>query len=214
MKKRDNIIRFFAIIILSLIPLLISVYYYSFNEDFQNDEFLKYGVVDKFPEVNKFNHGVLEYLKGRGEMPTSISLNERELSHMSDVRSIYLGFILTLKIIGIVSILSLAYFLRDKTIFFQIFRYAGAFSFFLALLLLGVFSLGFDTSFDVFHTFFFKEGTWLFYAEDNLISAYTSGFFYDISIRIFVLNISLSLLLIVIGYFGKSLYRKKGKKGI
>ncbi len=192
------------IVLFSTLPLFLGAYYFIFNEGFYSKGFSKYGVYDKFENLDEYNSQVLDYLQGKNEMPSSILLNEQELVHMRDVKHIFTVFSLVLKMILILLLILLslqAYF--DKDIWKSISKVSFFFFFFsiaISLVLLIVFYFGFSSSFTVFHNLFFEEGSWLFYSSDNLVNIYPSGLFFDIFIGVFLLGFFISTVFIASGY--------------
>ncbi len=184
---------------LSLLILILSSYFFIFDKQFYTTEFRKLGVNDKFENANEFNSDMLEYLYGkRDELPAQIELNEREISHMKDVKNVF-SFFSTLNIILLLLIISLGvvlFYLKQLRIY-EILKWTGVFSLIISVLLILFFYFGFNASFCAFHKLFFQHDTWLFKAEDNIINVYPADLFFDISIRIFSLYLGVAAFLII-----------------
>ena len=78
----------------------------------------------------------------------------------------------------------------------------------LSLLFLLLISLGFDFQwlFILFHKIFFPQGNWLFAESSLLIQLFPASFFEAITIRSFLVSLSIPILL-----FGYGLYQKNKK---
>jgi len=138
--------------------------------------------------------------------------NERELSHMRDVRDLtqtvlhlwYFSIILV--IIGIIFAIKLHW----GTQLWQSCKTAGTILiFFIIFVILGVF-LNFDQIFTAFHTIFFEGDTWLFYSSDSLIRLFPTPFWINVFIAVAVFSLSLAFLL----YFLSSRHLKESKKEV
>ncbi len=197
------------IIALTILPFVFSFYLTVFDSVSYKEKFELYGVDKTFPEVDieEYNKKVLNYLISKGEeMPTEIPLNERELSHMEDVK-IAFQLLRTVLILCTLSCMMLYIFLIGKMPFAKIFMIAGLVSAGIALIAAGFFAASFQTSFDFFHTFFFQENSWQFYESDNLIKIYPENFFLGIALQIFTLDIIISLIVCCAGYVSKKIYK-------
>ena len=209
--KKTNIIKLLSvllIIIFSILPLFLSSYFSIFNKSFYKKEFTKYNIYQKYEGINldDYNDQVLDYLKGGKEnMPDTISLTGKELVHMKDVKNIFSGFLLLFNSLLIISIILLVILISfNKKKLSKIFFYSGIFSLALSIVLLLFFYFSFISSFTIFHNIFFEENSWLFNPYDNIINIYPVGFFFDISLKIFLGMIILSLLLLGMGLFRKT----------
>lgn len=219
--SRKIILRIFTIlliILLSFLPLFMSAHLFIFNEKFYEKEFRKYDVYEKFKNIDldQYNRDVLEYLKGKKEeMPSAIPLNTRELKHMQDVRDVFSFFLVFYWIILLSSLILFVFlFYLDKHKIIKristIFLRSGITSFSIAIFLFICFYFGFKLSFNLFHSMFFDEGTWLFDISDNIINIYPQGLFFDIFIRIMGLKIVFSTVWFSIGMGTKRFkYRQK-----
>jgi integral membrane protein (TIGR01906 family) len=110
--------------------------------------------------------------------------NERELSHMYDVKvltqqalKVWVGVLLALAAIGILS-----WRLGLLAEFRAALGQGGAFTVTLILALLVLVALSFDWLFTEFHHLFFEGDTWLFYYSDTLIRLFPMRFWQDVFI--------------------------------
>ena len=206
----------FAILVLNLIILvyLTSFKLNAFNESFYKKEFEKYDVYGKFPEqdIDKINSGLLLYLKGRSDSYNKELFNQREISHLEDVKilmgkiDIFYYFILIISILLMVLL-----FLLDRKRFLKYLSslslYSGLVIFVFSLVLFILIVFNFDNVFTLFHRMFFVGGSWIFSSSDSLVNIYPSGFFYDIAKIIFFHGFLYGNILIVLGFL-VYLYRK------
>ncbi len=204
-----SLVRFLLIAVLSLLPLLVSVYLNAFDREFYSSAFSTYEVYSAFPDADSFNSDVLDYLKeNRASMPTSISLNERELAHMQDVREVFsvyflIFWILIVLLLVLLGSLYVWHRAEMRRILLDSCFKAGLYSLCFYGILLLFFFFSFRSSFSFFHTLFFEEGTWVFNATDHLIQIYPSGLFFDLFVRVFIVAVLLSSILLTAGYIGK-----------
>lgn len=199
----------FVILVLNLIILvyLTSFKLNAFNEKFYGKEFEKYDVYGKFPEhdIDKINSGLLLYLKGRSDSYDKELFNQREISHLEDVKiligkiGIFYYFILIISILLIIFLFLLDKkgFMRDISI---VSFYSGLSIFIFSLVLVILIVFNFDNVFTLFHRMFFVSGSWIFSSSDSLVNIYPSGFFYDIAKTIFFHGFLYGNILIVSGF--------------
>jgi len=138
--------------------------------------------------------------------------NERELSHMQDVRDLTLIVLqiwyacLILLVLGIGMALKLGW-QRDLM---KAAKTAGLIIFmFIFAVLLGVL-LNFDQLFTSFHSIFFEGDTWLFYTSDSLIRLFPTPFWVNVFVAIGVIAFALALIL----YFCCGSLLRKNKKEV
>ena len=144
---------------------------------------------------------VLKYLENKNDLGKDFT--SREVRHMKDVKSL----IMYLKIFyfGLMAVLILLISIvvlrsRNYSDIYINLIYTGVFS--LAfMLLMGLISwIKFDFVFSLFHSVFFKSGTWLFNGNDLIIRLFPLQFFID-SLRLIVLiSTGVSTLLICLGF--------------
>ncbi len=199
----------FVIIILSSVELVV------FNQTFYSKQYDKNNAVqvlmaDK-PSLMKVTAHMLDYLRGKEEsLNITININgekrpffdQREISHMEDVRNLFLiaykfrEIIVVTFFICIVLLALLKYnwkyvTLKSIELFFIIA--------FLALSAFGLLvSTDFNKYFTIFHELFFKNDLWLLDpATDLLINLLPEPFF--ISISIYIVVIAVVLIILTIG---------------
>jgi len=192
----------------------------SFDRNLYTEGFQKYDIQASFnSSVDLMNETgfLLNYLEsGEGAIQSDF-FNEREKSHLVDVRGLYKDIILANKIAAyssMVLLVLLVYFYKRlaahmtdaeqnekyKHLLSSLLIYTGAIVDVVAVLFVIV-AITFDTSFITFHQIFFTSDTWMLNPEtDNLIRMFPEGFFYDMFIRIILMSIVFATLLLVIGF--------------
>jgi integral membrane protein (TIGR01906 family) len=127
--------------------------------------------------------------------------NEREVSHMVDVQSVF-------QVILRVSQVAFILFLLLGFVFWQSGEYMAFASaiqsgglltsgIILTIALLAVFA--WQTWFDLFHRFLFVPGSWLFSYSDTLIRLFPVNFWFDATLTISLLSFIGGLLMVLIG---------------
>ncbi len=135
--------------------------------------------------------------------------NERELSHMLDVRNLTA---IVLKVwLGLLAFFILAAVLswaaKAQTAWFSALRSGAALTLVLIFAILFYLTLNFNQLFTQFHQLFFQGDSWLFLMSDNLIRLFPIRFWRDIFIFIGGLCILMAALLIMVS----NRYLKKNK---
>ncbi len=109
------------------------------------------------------------------------AFNERELSHMVDVKRVYDRLTLAAAGLLVVTLVGIGYFAYQGEVI-EIGRWLQGGGM-LTLSLIAVLALwmfiGFDAFFTAFHGIFFEEGTWLFFTSDTLIRLFPLRFWQD-----------------------------------
>lgn len=138
--------------------------------------------------------------------------NQRELSHMRDVRDLTLIALnvwyacLLIMVAGIL----LALRLKWQTELLRAGKSASLVIFLLIItILLGV-ALSFDELFTAFHSIFFEGDTWLFYTDDSLIRLFPIPFWVNVFVTVGIISLTFSFLL----YFSCGSKLKQVKKEV
>lgn len=216
---------FMLVLILSVIrlvmtPLAVRAEYHTPNfpidpYGFSLDDRLEYGVrgLDYI-----FNDEGISYLGDLTFEDGSPMFNERELSHMLDVKILVgYGMQVYVLILGIYSALLLWAVLGGWWEDFKHFLGLGGrlTVFALIFLLVGI-AISFDWVFTKFHHLFFSDDSWLFYTTDTLIRLYPIRFWQDLFTAMGVIALALGALCWVIFLPRKGAQKEapqKGKKG-
>lgn len=130
--------------------------------------------------------------------------NPREVSHMADVRSVFQGILRVWQVAFILLLLIGFVFWRNGELIalISVMRSGGLLTsgIILTIALLAVFA--WQTWFDLFHRFFFVDGSWLFAYSDTLIRLFPVNFWFDATLTISFLSLIWGLLLAFIGWRG------------
>ena len=113
----------------------------------------------------------------------SPAFDERELSHMGDVRRVF-GGALRAQLVALIAIAVLALALartRMRAVVPRGLLIGALATLAIAILLVPLILLGFDSFFTRFHEMFFKGDSWRFSDTDTLIRVYPERFWVDVS---------------------------------
>ena len=163
------------------------------------------------PSINYLvNSEGIEYLRSLRFEDGDPIYNDRELSHMADVKSVVTGMRIGLAVsVVILLIITFIFFKRgDKMLIVQAYNSGGwGVLGLMGAILIFVF-ISFNQLFTWFHQIFFESGTWQFYTSDTLIRLFPMRFWRDAFIYVGILSAILSVMTIVItrkiGDFGKN----------
>jgi integral membrane protein (TIGR01906 family) len=127
--------------------------------------------------------------------------NERELSHMQDVKKLVKSMDLAWDILGLafVGVFALAWACRWLPKLGGALQNGGKFTITLILCILAMVAVSFDWLFTMFHRLFFTGDTWIFLYSDTLIRLFPIPFWRDAFILMGVFTIGVAVLLIVFG---------------
>jgi integral membrane protein (TIGR01906 family) len=133
--------------------------------------------------------------------------NERELSHMVDVKSLVKRMLVahTVLVVLLGLVFLLAWRLRQLKEFFRLLSRGGWVTIGMIVLVLVGVAASFTWLFTKFHELFFTGDTWLFLYSDSLIRLFPMQFWQDAFIAFGVISILLAL---IIGVAGRLLARK------
>lgn len=188
-----DFISFILIILLPLFLLSVSVYAVVFDESHYAALFEKFGVYDTVQNADLLNEEVLGYLNKKGKM-LSEPFNEREISHMEDVKGVFWALKRMLIVFPILFIAALVKWKARRIEMLGKVVWGGSIAslgLFLAIIPFSVFA--FPSSFDVFHRLFFDAGTYLFNpSTDILVQLYPEALFFSLAWRVALLTVLLS----------------------
>jgi integral membrane protein (TIGR01906 family) len=190
-------------ILFLLTPVFLNLEYHipGFPADsygFSLNDRLKWANLAQQYLVNDAGVDFLEKLK----FPNGTALyNEREISHMQDVKNVvkpvmWIGYGSWIILLGL-AVLTYRSKNDRKTDFINGLRYGGWLMIFL-LLVIGVFAvISFWNFFTIFHELFFKGDSWLFFYSDTLIRLFPMRFWQDAFLMIGLIAFGGSLGLII-----------------
>lgn len=221
----------FLILIITSVELAVYTDYGFFRK-----EYTKYdvnnpkGIVDmEMDELISVTKDMMSYLRGNRENLDIIAIidgqekeffNDREKSHMADVRDLFVG---ALKVrwcaigIGALAFACLMMLLYKDDIKILLFRaYLATLSGLVAAIaVLGIWAfVDFTGLFYKFHALFFSDYEWLLDTHTSrLINILPEGFFVDTAIRIVVIFILITLIMGAVLLFIKNVNLRKRKLG-
>jgi len=127
--------------------------------------------------------------------------NERELSHMQDVKHVVTGMRIALTV-SMVGLLAATFFAERKGSKADVLAayQRGAWALFgLIFAILLFVALSFNQLFTWFHQIFFESGTWMFLTSDTLIRLFPMRFWRDAFIFVGLLSIIMAGLILLFG---------------
>jgi integral membrane protein (TIGR01906 family) len=126
--------------------------------------------------------------------------NERELSHMEDVKAVVTGMRVALAIgmLFLLAISILAERSRWKSLLVRAFNQGGWAVLGLIAAILVFVALNFNSLFTWFHQIFFESGTWQFHPSDTLIRLFPMRFWQDAFIFVGLLSSLFGVIVIVL----------------
>ncbi len=214
MKKVFLILNTFVTILIPFFLIMTSVriimnpffldYEYNLN-NFPPDEFgfttqdrLKWGKISLHYLFNRDGTESLEDLKFNDG---TALYNERELSHMLDVKVlVQAGLKVWYAIIAfLVLVWILTQIFHGRKAFWKAISFGGWLTIFLILLVMAAILIDFDALFRGFHAIFFKSDTWLFYINDTLIRLFPEKLWSDAFTFVGVFTLVGAVLLGILG---------------
>jgi len=191
-----NILIFVFSFVFFITIYLGSAEYIINNSDFHLREFSKLGVYEKVPNADNINSNIISFFNDKNNLSY---FNEKEASHLYDVKKLINGSNIISIIFSVTSIILFSLILSDsknlKKELSKIFIFSST-----LIILFPLMCLFFDFSslFLKFHGIFFPQGNFLFPADSLLIQLYPGQFFYDCFIQILINPIILAAFLIVL----------------
>jgi integral membrane protein (TIGR01906 family) len=131
----------------------------------------------------------------------SPAFNEREISHMQDVRTVTANLYVVQVVLFAAAVIALAALARGEPRAASSALLRGSVLTIALLVVLVILVLtGFDTFFTTFHRIFFRGDTWLFSYTDTLIRLYPVQFWFDAATAIGVMSIAEAIVLGVLAW--------------
>lgn len=135
-----------------------------------------------------FNNEEIDFLGDQTFPDGSPLYNERELSHMHDVKGVTQGltrFGLTLAGLLVISVVALVWQPATRPALQWAMVRGGIFSIVLLVVLVVLVGVSFDAFFVQFHALFFEGDSWLFLYSDTLIRLFPVQFWIDAFVLLF-----------------------------
>lgn len=232
--ENSTVFVWFACIVLSLAIIYMilitsfEIVAYGDMEYFQQ-EYEKYGVAEdlkmEMEDIMYVTEEMMSYLRGNREnliVETVVDgieqefFNESEISHMEDVRELFIAGIVGRKICIVISLIIIVILFAFKIEWVRVLSIAFQYSILGISLLAGIlgylFATDFYKYFEKFHKIFFEGDTWLFDPNTSLmINMLPEGLFYDMTLKIVMVFLILIMICFILCRI--SLYKiKKIKK--
>ena len=182
---------------------------------FTLEERIEYGT-ESVNYITDYTHKYSDdYLAGLKKKDGTPLYNEREVSHMLDVRVLFQNarFAMAVMIVFIIATMLLVSKKPDSLPgFLRALRIGASLTLFLILLVgIGILT-GFDAFFEAFHHLFFTGDTWLFWENDSLIRLFPEPLWVHGFTLAAILTAAFALLILLLTYFfGKRVKIDKGK---
>ncbi|MBW2965252.1 DUF1461 domain-containing protein [Candidatus Woesearchaeota archaeon] len=192
----------------------------SFDQAFFEQKYAERGIYGQFNDsvnLSQETAVLLEYLESGEGLISSDFFNEKEESHLLDVRGIYSAMQRATTVALVISIIAAAMLIITarrithtlpekeagealKGIVSSVLIWTGAAVDGIAVIL-AIVAATFSQSFVWFHRIFFADNTWTFDpATDNLIRMFPEQFFFDIFVRMVLIVIVIATVMLVAGY--------------
>jgi len=154
------------------------------------------------PSINYLvNTQDIQYLKALQFESGEQIFNDRELSHMQDVKGVVTGMRIAL-VSALVLLVVINFVVKKKgkraTSLLFAYRRGGWGLIGIILTILIFVTLNFHQLFTRFHQIFFESGSWQFYTSDTLIRLFPTRFWQDAFIFVGVLSLILGVTIIII----------------
>lgn len=197
---------FLLVFILPFILFLLVTSFAGFDDLFYRDKFLEYKVQEDVPQASSLHEKVINFIKAKSnDLPNEF--NEREKQHLFDVRNVARVSTIALYVFLILFVLLLiisSFILKvnNKIINFvgKILIFGGLLTVAISLALFLFINYNFSSTFESFHTLFFKPGTYTFDpAKEMLTRIYPEQLFMDLGARISKWIITASAIIILVG---------------
>lgn len=131
--------------------------------------------------------------------------NEREVSHMVDVRDVF-QFILRVWLLAFILFGTMGILLwrnGQRMVFFSGVQWGGILTAGLILTIALLAPFAWQTWFELFHRLFFLPGSWLFSYQDTLIRLFPMQFWFDATLTISFLSFTIGALMALLGRHGQ-----------
>jgi integral membrane protein (TIGR01906 family) len=203
----NKFVLYLAGVFLSIFMLGSSVSFFSFNHSFYLYEFEKYDIYNEIDmdknSVNDAASAIINFLSLKeNTMDVSFNgvryFNDKELSHMDDVKMIF-SLLIYLTVFSFVFVFIALILSKNKDKFKNVLLGSWYFSGILVIVLGFMVFTDFTKYFIKFHHIFFTNDNWLLDPKtDRLIMMLPEGFFMDMTIGIVSLYLALNIVLFML----------------
>ncbi len=179
-----------------------------FNQGYYEKNFEKTGTYSRIPDANSAASDLIDYFQGKNRV--SMIFDERESSHLEDVKSLIqkTNTYLYLLIFSLLIILFASVFLLSKgfhEFILKILFLPAAAVLAVSLILFVAYNF-FPQLFEAFHLTFFQPGSYIFPEDSNLIKMFPEEFFMNFTYDIIKNSTITSVIMIAASLFFKKAY--------
>ena len=167
-----------GMIALPLVLLLFSLHAAMFNEQFYHEQFEKNKAYEKYGKdtVNEVNTQILQFYKHNTPLISDF-FNDKERSHLADVRNLYIFSKVVLYLSLVIFLISLSR-VKEKTYRAKILTGGALLTLSIVLFVALFATTNFTSSFTAFHKLVFTNENWMLNpATDNIILLFPESFF-------------------------------------
>ncbi|MFH1065897.1 MAG: TIGR01906 family membrane protein [Nanoarchaeota archaeon] len=207
-KSRIVLITLFAIFAI-LLYLLSAVRITAFDGNMYAGFFRANNIYNELPDASERAENLLNYIKGGREINASY-FNEREISHLEDVRGLFSlsSMLLFLSMVFCLAIMGYSFFKKDLP-FMSACLIAGGAATLAVIIIISIMSLRFEWLFVKFHELLFSNNLWLMNpSTDKIIILLPESFFKMAAKRIFLTAGALSFGMLAAGLTVKYMEKK------
>lgn len=203
----------FLIICIIFIVYFSSMFFYSYNLNYYEKKYQEYKIYNLFQKEIAINKtlNIFGYLQYREDLDKSF-FNQKEESHLNDVRVILKKIDFIYKISLVSFFIILFYFTKKKDFkkIFNAFIYSGLIGIsFILIIGMFYFIAGFDVLFEYFHIIFFKDNYSFDPRFSNMKALFPDEFFLDMGKAILILAFIKFINLIIFGFILKRKLKNK-----
>ena len=200
-----------SLIGLLLIPIIIfgSFLLVSFDINYYDKLFDIYGSNSRLQNSHDLGLEIIDFFNYRSEL--SNPFDQNEISHMRDVRNIFLA----LRLIFVVSTAILLVYIissikEEKHLSIIKDLNKGAIYSVIAVILLALLAIPFNLFFSMFHAIFFPQGNWTFPPDSALIMLFPQEFFQRAFTDVLIFVVVFYIILFYITYVLEKILELKG----
>ncbi|MAG47527.1 TIGR01906 family membrane protein [archaeon] len=201
MKSKYTIITLAILISISII--LLGFKLTIFNENTYKDQFTRYNIYNSFQEkeLNQNLTLLLNYLKNNNQDLKTNFFNQKEKTHLSDVKSIIKNLTSLLYSLLIIILISFSYLIYNEK--YKTIRKSLILGSIITILIILIFYtltlINFDKIFLYFHLISFSNNLWLLNPEtDNLIKMFPQDIFLNITTIAIIKSLIISIIILIL----------------
>lgn len=199
---KKAIFKSMLIFLIISIPLLLNIASFRillYQKDFYGYQFSRLGVFEKIGNADEINSDILDYFYSSENELEIKEFNERELSHLEDVKHLIRNILLFSGILLMLSIgIAATLWMYSNKDFWRSMIWGNITN---IILIVGLYIgsyFQYDILFEKFHEMFFEEGTWTFGWGEKMVQVYPEAFFQNYLGFIILLSLILSLISLVV----------------